>query len=70
MKANVLRGKIVENEMTIGQFCEAAGFARATFDRKLSGRSEFDRNEISRIIAVLRLTDEETRNIFFADGVA
>lgn len=70
MKANVLRGKIVENEMTIGQFCEAAGFARSTFDRKLNGRSEFDREEIGRIIAVLRLTDEETRNIFFADGVA
>lgn len=70
MKANVLRGKIVEKEMTIGQFCEAAGFARSTFDRKLNGRSEFDREEIGRIIAVLRLTDEETRNIFFADGVA
>ena len=70
MKANVLRGKIVEKEMTIGQFCEAAGFARTTFDRKLNGRSEFDREEIVRIISVLQLTDEETRNIFFADGVA
>lgn len=70
MKTNALRGKIVEKGMNIGQFCEAAGFARTTFDRKLNGRTEFSRNDISRIIEILQLTDEETRNIFFADGVA
>lgn len=70
MRANVLRGKIVENGMTIGEFCDRANFVRSTFDRKLSGASEFDRDEIGRIIDVLELTWDEARNIFFADEVS
>lgn len=70
MKSNALRGKIVERGMTIGEFCNRAGFVRSTFDRKLSGISEFDRDEIERIARELDLTAEETCNIFFADIVA
>lgn len=69
MKQNVLRGKIVEHEMTIGEFCEQAGISRSTFDRKMGGNGEFNRSEISRIISVLGLSVEEMRNIFFADEV-
>ena len=69
MRSNVLRGKIVENGMTIGEFCDRANFVRSTFDRKLSGASEFDRDEIERIIDVLGLTWDDARNIFFADEV-
>ena len=65
MKANELKGKIVASGMTIGEFCEKNGFVRSTFDRKLSGQSEFDRGEIERIICALGLSLEETRNIFF-----
>ena len=67
MKANVLKGKIVERGMTIGVFCERTGFSRSTFDRKLSGQGVFDRDEISRIIDVLHLSWDEARNIFFAE---
>lgn len=66
MKANILKGKIVENGLTISEFCERAKFSRSTFDRKLNGFSEFDRDEIERIIETLNLTWEEARNIFFA----
>ena len=69
MRANALRGKIVEKGMTIGEFCEAAKFVRSTFDRKLNGSSEFDRDEIERIIDVLDLTWDEARNIFFTEEV-
>lgn len=69
MKKNVLKGKIVEKGMTIGEFCEHAGFVRCTFDRKLNGTGEFNRDEISRIVVALDLTAEETRNIFFTDDV-
>lgn len=69
MRANVLKGKIVERGMTIGEFCDMAKFVRSTFDRKLSGTSEFDRDEIERIMDVLDLTWDETRNIFFAEEV-
>ena len=67
MKANVLKGKIIECGMTIGEFCEKTGFSRSTFDRKLNGPGEFDRDEISKISDQLNLTWEEARNIFFAE---
>ena len=69
MNANELKGKIVAKGMNIQTFCEACGFARATFDRKLNGTSEFDRDEMEMIIAALGLSWDEARNIFFADGV-
>jgi len=70
VKTNVLKGKIVENGMTIGKFCEIAGFSRATFDRKMSDPGKFDRDEIIKIVDILDLTWEETRNIFFDDKVS
>ena len=65
MNANELRGKIIAKGMTIQEFCTAAGFVRATFDRKLNGTSEFNRDEIERIIDALGLTWEDARAIFF-----
>jgi len=70
MNTDKIRGKIAENRMSIASFCAAAGFVRSTFDRKMNGKSEFDRAEIERIVSVLRLTDDETRTIFFEDVVA
>lgn len=68
MKPNALRGRIVEAGMTVGNFCDRAGFVRSTFDRKLHGEREFNRDEIERIIGVLGLTAEETRQIFFSES--
>lgn len=70
MNVDKLRGKIAENRMNISEFCKAAGFVRSTFDRKMRGESEFDRDEIERIINTLNMTDEEMRNIFFENIVA
>lgn len=70
MNANELRGKIVSNGMTVEKFCDKAGFARSTFDRKLSEKCEFTREEIAIIISVLNLTDTDIRNIFFDDVVS
>jgi predicted transcriptional regulator len=70
MNADKIRGKIAENRMSISEFCRVAGFDRSTFDRKMKGDSEFNRNEIERIITTLHLTDDETRTIFFENVVA
>ena len=70
MKENLLRAKIVEKGMTIEQFCDKANFVRSTFDRKLTGQTEFNRDEIETIAMVLELTDDEIRNIFFPNFVA
>ena len=70
MNTDLLRSKIVAKGWNIGQFCQVAGFNRATFDRKLAGRSEFDRDEIMRIADVLGLTADEVMEIFFVKLVA
>ena len=67
MQANILKGKIVESGMTVGEFCEKAGFVRSTFDRKLNGKSVFNRDEIQKIIDTLGLSWEDAQKIFFAD---
>ena len=69
MNQNELRGKITAKGMTIQAFCERFGFSRATFDRKLNGTSEFNRDEIENIINALDLTWEDARKIFFANEV-
>ena len=67
MQPNILKGKIVERGMTVGEFCEKAGFVRSTFDRKVNGATEFNRDEIQTIIDTLDLTWEEAQKIFFAE---
>lgn len=67
-----LRGKIFECGFNIDSFCKVSGFARSTFDRKMDPESnvQFTREEIERIIEVLKLTDDEIRLIFFPNLVA
>lgn len=70
MKENLLRAKIVEKGMTVEQFCIKANFSRSTFDRKLTGQTEFNREEIEIVAIELELTDDDIRNIFFPKYVA
>ena len=67
MKSNILKGKIVESGMTVGELCEKAGIVRSTFDRKLNGTSVFNRDEIQKIIDTLGLSWDDAQKIFFAD---
>ena len=69
MNANELKGAITAKGMTVQAFCDRNGFNRSTFDRKLNGSSEFDRDEIERIINALDLPWDRARAIFFADAV-
>ena len=69
MNANELKGKITARGMSVQAFCDRYGFVRSTFDRKLNGPGEFDRDEIERIINALDLTWDDARMIFFADKV-
>ena len=49
-------------------FCMACGFSRSTFSKRMSGETEFTAREIEKMVEVLGLTMEETREIFFTDN--
>lgn len=66
MQSNILKGKIVESGMTVGEFCKRAGFVRSTFDRKMK-TGAFTRKEIKKIMDTLNLEWEDTERIFFPE---
>ena len=70
MNTAVLKGKIIAKGFTIDSFCKAVGIVRVTFDRRMSGKSEFDRSEMCRIIQALDLNMDDVHDIFFAKEVA
>ena len=69
MNANELRGKITAKGLNVQTFCDQFGFVRSTFDRKLNGTSEFNRDEIEKIIEALDLTWDDAITIFFTNQV-
>lgn len=53
--------------MTLTGLSAAIGINPATLNRKMSGESDFTREEIQKIRNILYLTDEELNGIFFAE---
>nr|WP_285851716.1 helix-turn-helix transcriptional regulator [Bacillus licheniformis] len=71
VNVNKLRGKIVENGMTIGELAKKIGVDRSTFYRKLNSNGEtFSIKEANLICTVLGLTSKEATVIFFNQYVA
>ena len=70
MDRNGLRGRIIAKGFSIDAFCKAIGMTRVTFNRRMSGKTEFTRDEIAKIMEVLELTVEEMYSIFFIKKVA
>ena len=60
------RAKIIENGLTFKDISNILGIKESTLYRKMSGESDFTRNEIQLFREKLGLTAEETDNIFFA----
>jgi len=69
MNINKLRGKIVENGLTIGQLAERIGIDRATLYRKMKDGS-FTVKEAQSISRELSLSTQEVMDIFFTNFVA
>ena len=68
---NKLRGKIVENGLTVPELAEKIGMDRATLYRKLSNGAETMLiKEANAIISTLGLTPDEAVAIFFSRLVA
>lgn len=60
-----LKGKIVENGMSLEEFSERCGISRTTFYRKLCEKGKnFTIEEVLSMIGVLSLTQEDALSIF------
>lgn len=71
VNVNKLKGKIVENEMTIEKLSKKIGIDKATLYRKLgAGGETITIKEANLIVAALNLSRDEAGTIFFADVVA
>lgn len=71
VNVNKLKGKIVENGMTVSSLAEKIGVDRATLYRKLSNNGETMLvKDANAIVSVLHLTAEDALAIFFSQIVA
>jgi hypothetical protein len=71
VNVNKLKGKIVENGMSVQELAEAVNMDKATFYRKLNANGEtFLIREADAIAKRLNLTGDEVNAIFFAQYVA
>ena len=67
MNVDKLKGKIVEQRLTQEKVAAAIGINPTTLYKKMSGASDFTRNEIESIRAILGLSDNDVLDIFFAE---
>ncbi|PWM26741.1 MAG: phage repressor protein [Limosilactobacillus fermentum] len=67
MNANKLKGKIVENGLTVSELALKIGVDSSTMYRKISAKNgdKMLIREVKEIIEILHLTDEEAVSIFF-----
>lgn len=65
MNANMLLAEIKLKGLSMSNFLEAIKMPKATWSKKIRGVTEFHRDEIKKIIAVLELNDEKAMTIFF-----
>jgi len=71
MNVNRFRGKIVEKGMNVEVLSERMGIHKSNVYRKMNNNGDtFTLKEVRKIIEILDLTAEETRDIFFDNTVA
>ena len=70
MNNNLLKGKIIEKGLSLKEFSAQTGIKKAALYRKLSGKTEFSRLEIEKMIDVLNLSPIQIGNIFFSEKVS
>ena len=66
MNALKLKGKIIENGMSIGKFAEELGVSRSSLWRKMDS-GYFTIGEAEKIVSILNLRHDDAIEIFFPD---
>ena len=70
MNSKLLKAKMELRDMTTVAISEYIGINRSSWYRKISGKTEFTRREISLISTALSLDEGELIEIFFAKDVS
>lgn len=71
MNVNKLKGKIVENGLSISEVAEMIGIDRSSLYRKLNNKGEtLTIKEANYIVKVLKINPTEAVEIFFGNSVA
>ena len=69
MQRNRLKAALTLRGISVDDLCFDIGMSRSAWYRKISGDSEFTREEVARIARRLSLSGEEFITIFFNDAV-
>lgn len=69
MNLKYLNEKIKESRISITAFAEWLGISRQSFYQKINGKYEFKSSEVATLCRILRLSEDEKQEIFFADAV-
>ncbi len=66
MDINKLKGKIREKELTYKMLAKKIGIGLTSMNYKINGKNLFNQEEMKKLKEALRLTDNETIDIFFS----
>lgn len=70
MNVRLLKAAMVIAGLTTADMLRELGIGKSAWFRKLNGKSQFTQKEICKIRQVLKLTDRQTVEIFFAEKVS
>lgn len=70
MNINALKAKMVLEGISTEKLAQEIGVSKSAFYRKLNGKTEFTREEIQKIIDVLRISNSDAFKIFFENQVS
>ena len=66
MDINKLKGKIREKGLTYKMLAQKIGIGLTSMNYKINGKNLFNQEEMKKLKEALRLTDNETIDIFFS----
>jgi DNA-binding helix-turn-helix protein len=66
MNINKLKGKIREKGLTYKILAQKIGIGLTSMNYKINGKNLFNQEEMKKLKEALRLTDNETIDIFFS----
>ena len=65
MQPNLLRAKIVENQLSQKEVAKALGLSENTMTKRLSGKTAFNTDEVIKLCDLLNIVDDVEKSRIF-----